>query len=57
MEPRKDRPKAVGEKQGRQPRGDRRPYSPPTVRGFGRKLPAFAPPSWPQKSPPPPFNP
>lgn len=29
----------------------RRPYVPPSVQAFGRKLPAFAPPSPPQDQP------
>lgn len=39
---------------GEKRRGEkRRPYVPPSVQAFGRKLPAFAPPSPPQNSPKP----
>ena len=31
----------------------RRPYQSPRVKAFGRKLPAFAPPSWPENGRPP----
>ncbi|MCU0303761.1 MAG: hypothetical protein MUC56_06880 [Thermoanaerobaculales bacterium] len=28
---------------------ERRPYRPPAVRSFGRRLPSFRPPSWPEQ--------
>lgn len=48
-----DRNMAVETTISRVSEGCRRPYVPPVVQAFGRKLPAFAPPSGPPNSPKP----
>ena len=53
MEGRFDRPVEAERKNRATPGEKRRPYAPPSVQVFGRKLPAFAPPSPPQRNQPP----
>lgn len=53
MEGKDRRSEDTGRMKTQSPGVGRRPYSPPSIRGFGRKLPAFAPPSEPQRGPTP----
>jgi hypothetical protein len=52
MEGKRNRPTAAEERLKHQPGHEKRPYQRPRITTFGRRLPAFAPPSWPERQQP-----